>query len=79
MLAAMLGMDKWRSLSVQFAHPADKARARVLPALLPPPSIEGSVVEPLPAAAAARAPAAAPKAAVLSSKRKRDEEIIVVD
>jgi len=78
-LAAMLGMDKWRSLSVQFAHPADKARARVLPALLPPPSIEGSVVEPLPAAAAARAPAAAPKAAVLSSKRKRDEEIIVVD
>lgn len=54
-LAVMLGMEQWQGLTVQFAHAADKARARVAEAVAQPQAIVHGLVVPFSGTAGARA------------------------
>ena len=85
-LAVMLGMEQWQGLTVQFAHAADKARARVRPTSPQPSPIECSTVQAFRAAAtfvpatvaaaSARAPA---QARVSGQKRAYEGDVIIVE
>ena len=93
-LAVMLGMEQWQGLTVQFAHAADKARARAAVALAQPGAVLRGLVQPFSAVAAGAerargvrvaAAGALPAARGLQGKKRprqafgSDEVVIVED